>query len=589
MFDIETNAWIDNTRETDPKIVKSFHDKPIIPFLLGYYDGTNKHIFRGEDCMIDFLNFYLVHKNRGKLCFSHNGGKFDMLSMYQTIVDTPELYKKFSFKPIMQGSRIMSFKIKDDNGHYWEFRDSFSLLPQSLDYLCQSFKPDHIKLKRPEVPYYDDIKTWDKYCLNDCISLYEILKTFNNIIKDVNGSIGYTIASTSLATFRKKFLKQELETYHIYNNHFQKAYYGGRTEIFNMYARETDKPYYYYDINSLYPYVMRKYKYPVSKPKRVKYKSIDEIKGKCGIMDVSICSPSYMDVPILPYHREDGKLLFPLGKWRGLYEYSLIEKAIKYGYKIKIHYAWEFISDYLFKEFVDYFYTLKCNSEGAKKKIYKLILNSNYGKWGEKNDRKELITDPNAKLEGLLPYDTHFGYAIKEYKQHSAYHLPAISIRVTAQAQLTLYNLIEKILMKNGTIYYCDTDSVITDIRLDTSPDLGDIKLEYEFKKGIFLAPKTYILELYDKDKYGQDKKIKTKGFTKELKPYIQDFKIWERALISQDYTPFMEEKIRPASLNEIRIRHLQGFVTILQKKQIKSGYDKREINPDYSTKPWVI
>lgn len=589
VFDIETNAWLDETLDVDEKILNSYHDKPIIPFLLCYYDGSKNHVYDNNDCVKYFLKDFLVHKNRNKLCFSHNGGKFDMIALYQTFMKYPEFYEKFSCKPIMQGSRIMSFKIKDENKHSWEFRDSFSLLPRSLDYLCKSFKPDHIKLERPLTVYETDRENWIRYCLNDCYALYDILKQFNSIISDVRGNIGYTIASTSLATFRKRFLDIELNTYHNYNDFFRNAYYGGRTEIFNMHAKQYDGSYYVYDINSLYPFVMKNFEYPISKPIHTKYKDIDETFGKCGIADVRIITPPDLDIPILPYHRKDGKLLFPLGQWNGLYEYCLLEKAVKYGYDIKIKRAWEFTSTYLFKDFVDHFYGLKNNSSGAEKEIYKLILNSLYGKWGENPNRKELITDHDGSLEGLLPFDTKFGYVIREYKENSAYHLPAISIRVTAQAQLKLYSFIEKVKALGGTIYYCDTDSIITDVRLPTSHELGDIKLENEFMRGIFLAPKTYILELFDTDEYGNNKKIKTKGFTKQIKPHLNDFSLWEKALKYQDFTPFYEQKIRPASLNEIRIRHLQGFVTLVENKRIKTPYDKREVLGDFSTKPFTI
>ena len=487
----------------------------------------------------------------------------------------------------MQGSRIMSFKIYDQNRHKWEFRDSFSLLPRSLNYLCESFKPDHIKLERPQTEFNDSTRNeWIRYCRNDCLSLYEILQKFNNTINDIRGCVGYTIASTALKTFRKRFLDQELSTYHQFNQFFRKAYYGGRTEIFNMHAPDNGKTYYYYDVNSMYPYVMQKYKYPISRPQKMNYHNIEEINGKCGIMDVTVTAPPDLHIPLLPYHREDGKLLFPLGKWRAVYEYSLIEKAIKYGYHIKIHNAYEFDSDYLFKDYVEHFYSLKTQAEGAEKEIYKLLLNSLYGKWGELPKRKRLITDPDKSLEGTLPYDTHFGYAIQEYIQNSAHHLPATSIRVTAKAQILLYDFMEKIQRHGGTIYYCDTDSIITDIRIDTSKKLGDIDLELEFQEGIFLLPKTYILKTYDKDdRY----RIKTKGFTQQIKQHLGDMNIWKKALTDQDYSPFTEQRIRPASLNEIRIRHLKGFVTLLQQRSIKTTYDKRTINDDFTTKPLII
>jgi len=589
VFDIETNTWLDNTYNINEDIVQGYHDKPIKPFLLVYYDGKHAIPYQGKDCMYNFLKKYLVYGNRNRICFSHNGGKFDILALYECFREHLDEFQDYSYQPIMQGSRIMSFKIYDHNRHRWEFRDSFSLLPRSLSYLCQSFKPDHIKLERPSTVFENDPDTWIRYCKNDCISLYEILQKFNSIIEDIQGSIGYTIASTSLGTFRKKFLKNDLQTYFRYNDFFRRGYYGGRVEIFNMYARENGKPYYLYDVNSMYPYVMYSNEFPISRPRRMNYKHVEECFGRCGIMECEITTPDDLYIPILPYHREDKKLVFPLGHWKGVYEYSFIEEAYKYGYDIKILRSWEFDSEYLFKDFVDYFYTLKNNSSGAEKEIYKLVLNSLYGKWGELPKRKQIITDPDASFIGKYPYDTFFGYAIKEYEQYSAYHLPCISIRVTALAQVHLYRVMQKIMRMGGEIYYCDTDSIVTDIRLDTSQELGGLGLECTFKEGIFLLPKTYILHLYDMDKEGKDLKIKIKGFSQSLKDHVGDIQVWRKALIEQDYSMFIEKKVRPASLNEIRIRHLSGFVTLLENRRIINQYDKRSINDDYSTNPPVI
>lgn len=572
VFDIETSMW---------KNKPEYHNRYIEPFLLVFYDGEKTLHWTGKNCLIKFLKFYLTKKYRRKICFAHNGGKFDIIGLYQAFIEDKDLPMKYSFQPVMQGSRIMSFKIYDKNKNRWEFRDSYCLLPRSLDSLSKSFKPDHKKMKMPSKD--DNMTKWVKYCANDCYALYDILHIFNNIISDIRGCIGYTIASTSLKTFRKRFLNRELETYFQYNNHFRKAYYGGRTEIFNMYARPKKKEVYYlYDINSMYPFVMKYNLFPVSKPKKTNYYDIRDCIGKTGIIDVTVETLDGLDIPILPFHRDDGKLIFPLGKWRGLYEFSFIEKCLEYGYHFKIHNAWEFDDDYLFKGYIDHFYSLKNNSEGAEREIYKLLLNSLYGKFGEISKRRRLITDPDISLTGKLPYDDHFGYALQEYYQYSPYHLPVISIKITTLAQLHLYKLFEKIKDEGGTIYYCDTDSVVTDIRLNTSKEIGDISLQEEFKEGIFLLPKVYYLKTFEGNK------IKIKGFTEDLKTKVQDLNIWIKAL-QGDYTPFFEQKVRPASLNEIRIRHLKGFTTLLQNRNIITSYDKRKVLKDYNTIPITI
>jgi hypothetical protein len=237
----------------------------------------------------------------------------------------------------------------------------------------------------------------------------------------------------------------------------------------------------------------------------------------------------------------------------------------------------------VFNEFIHTLYDLRKQSTGAKQEILKLLLNSGYGKYAERPERHELITDPNISIEGLNMVDEVFGYMLKKYKKDAPHHLPAISIRVTALAQLKLYALIEQIQWLGGKIYYMDTDSIMTNIRLPTSKELGDIKLEGDWKKGVFLSQKSYITVPYE----GKPK-IVMKGFT-ELKNKLNTYEKWERLLKTGDFSKCVEHVVRPASLNEIRIRGLSGFVTLYQRRQLASIADKRSINPDFSTSPLYI
>lgn len=589
VFDIETNRWADQkdlVGLTEEQIKTRWHDAPIIPFLLCYHDAEKDLTFEGPDCCEQFLRQHLTHKNRGKTIFSHNGGKFDLIALYQSLVRDKRLSQKFFARPIMQGSRILILIINSmDKKNNWTFRDSFALLPSSLDYLSKSFKITHPKLPMPTKPYDEAKKEWATYCLTDCYALYDVLKDFNDIIIDIGGCVKSTIASTALATFRLKFQNMPFYTYFEYNEVFRNAYYGGRSEVITLLAPERNGPYYYYDVNSMYPSVMADNIFPISRPQSVRYTNLEQCTGKCGIMECDVYAPEdLLDIPILPYHSEEmKKLIFPLGRWSGFYEFSLIEKAIKYGYEITPHRIWEFEGEPVFHDFVNTLYDIRMKSEGAKQYIMKNLLNSAYGKYAERPERHELITDPNADITGLSMVDETFGYMLRTYVRNSPHHLPAISIRVTALAQLKLYSLIEQIQHLGGTIYYMDTDSIMTNVRLPTSMILGDIKLEYDWKRGVFLSQKSYII-----DPFEGPPKVVMKGFT-ELKKKMNTYEQWEELLLTEDFSKCFEHTVRPASLNEIRIRGLSGFVTLHQKRQLASIADKRLINPDFSTRPIIL
>jgi hypothetical protein len=588
VVDIETNRWLDDTYGMDPQDIQAWHNKPIQTFLLTFYDGKTTQHFDGKNAIRNFLKMYLRDRYRSYVTFAHNGGKFDFIALYHTLVNDPQLGKRYWIKPLLAHGRIIAFVVHDHKKHTWHFRDSYPLLLSSLARLSESFNPEHHKITMPTGSYNRNKDQWKNYCENDCLALYEIMKMFIKIIdEDVNGCVGYTAASTAMLTFRKRFLHQSIPTYYSYNNIFRNAYYGGRVEVFNMYAMETGTPYYYYDINSQYPWVMANHQFPISMPRSVKYRDASECKGRCGIMECDVITPDDLDIPILPYKDPiRNKLIFPLGHWHGWYDFSFIQKVLDYGYIIKPYRVYEFEADYLFKEYVEQFYKLKCETSGAFRNIMKILLNSLYGKFAEHEEQEELITDPNEDITGSYPYDEEFGYSIRTIKNLRPHQLVAIAARVTSLAQLKLYSYIETIQRLGGQIYYCDTDSIVTDIRIPTSKELGDVKLEHEIIEAVFLAPKAYCLHTYDKD---NEYKTIMKGFSPEFKDHItlQDFR---NALPPKNnFTPFQEKIVRPASFKQIHVRHLDGFVTMVETKSIESIYNKREILPDLKTRPWMI
>lgn len=595
VVDIETNRWLDYDELKDipyEKLKKKWHGKPLKPFLICWYDHVtkNERSFDGPECIKDFLTFYLVKKNRDKITYAHNGGGFDFNAIYQTLVSEP-CFSGFYPNIVHVNGGIMVLRIHDKNKHSWQFRDSMYLLKHSLERLCASFNPSVKKLTMPPYPYQKHRQAWQQYCMNDCKSLAEILTMFSDlIVHQIGGSMGMTSSSTAMRTFRHKFLHRELPTYFERNNFVRLGYYGGRTEVFNMDAPYRGEPYYLVDVNSMYPSVMHDNIFPVSIPKRVVYQDPWDCTGRCGMMECEVVAPKDLNIPLLPYRDEEnmGKLIFPLGHWKGVYEFSLIEKALELGYKIRPLRTLEFEGDYLFREYIDTIYPIKQNSTGALYEIAKVLQNGLYGKFGEHSERQVLITDPEADILGTfpVPYD-EMGYTTKTLVKYAAHHLPAIAVRVTALAQLKLYAGIEHIMNRGGTVYYTDTDSMVIDKKMNTSNRLGDWGMKTEMTRGVFFAPKAYCYE-YLKD--GELKiEQKLKGFSHDFTRTLT-FDDFHKALPPwNDYSSFEENSMHPSSFKEISTRHLNGFSTVVKTRTIQKGYDKRTANPDYSTVPLHI
>ena len=113
---------------------------------------------------------------------------------------------------------------------------------------------------------YNDIKkdVWNfkeeslSYLSKDLISLYQVLKKVNRaLFLDFNVKMTncLTVSKMSYEIFSKDYLSIDkpiplINTKAIYRD-IKLAYYGGNTEVYKPYGENL----YYYDVNSLYPYV----------------------------------------------------------------------------------------------------------------------------------------------------------------------------------------------------------------------------------------------------------------------------------------------------------------------------------------------
>lgn len=276
------------------------------------------------------------------------------------------------------------------------------------------------------------------------------------------------------------------ENCHDSTNLSREALFGGRVELFKPHS--DTRTVCWTDINSLYPSVMRR-KFPG--PLEDTGTDLKEY----GIADVTV-SVKETDLAVLPYRKEDGRILYPWGKFRGTWTVAELREAEKHGYKIcKVHQAYttdEYIIPY--GTFVDRLYKTRLASESdAEKLFFKLLMNNLYGRLGASGciGRSVWQTEKN-KYDGV-PYGDK---VLVEYQMplaeetnwsHAAY--------VTAYGRLELLKYLRKI--GTGKLIYCDTDSAIFDcpsrkIPFTTGDDLGQMKLVSWEKDCFCYAPKMY-------------------------------------------------------------------------------------------------
>jgi len=549
--------------------VTDIESRKWIEFLcIGYYDGNIYEYFLD---LTSYFNFLFSPKNKCSLIYAHFGGIFDFLFLLNYILHNTNIYKLKSIIP--RGSGILSFKVSVGKRTI-TFSDSSALLPFSLRSLAENFK---VETQKGVINYNRITKVTPKllsYMEDDHKALYQIMKRYESWPMVEKVGLKSTIASQALAIFRDEYeiedrklpvISPDIEIFS------RNAYKGGRTEIFRPYfnQKKGQSPLYYYDVNSLYPYVMKKNDYPTY----FDYYTCELETGKLGIYHLQIEVPKTLKIPILGIIHE-GKYIFPTGKIEGYWTTPEIKYAMKLGCKIlKINQGIIFKSgDKLFKNYVDKLYKIRENSnkKSVDNVLAKLLLNSLYGRFGLDREKETVVIDDGS--EGLIPYikfeikkNVFIRLAKKPIKIKS-FNNVAIAAFVTAYARIHMHKIYQKC---GNDLYYSDTDSIITTKKFPTSSKLGDLKLEKTIKKACFLLPKTYIIENDD------FKSVVMKGFDQKK---IQHFGV-------DDFFSGLEGDLRrlksnieekPARFKSALRKGKLLSMTEKSTKQIRSQYDKR-------------
>ena len=276
------------------------------------------------------------------------------------------------------------------------------------------------------------------------------------------------------------------ENCHDSTNESREALFGGRVELFKTSNDESEVC--YTDINSLYPFVMQN-EFPDS------LEDFGTTLAQHGVARVKIFQPK-TDLAVLPYRGEDGRILYPWGRFTGTWALPELRKAEKHGAKIeKVFQCWgtnETIKPY--GDFVRRLYKARINSQNeAEKLFFKLLMNNLYGRLGTTGTigRSVKQTEKN-KFDGV-PYgkkvlvNYQMPLSLETNWAHAAY--------VTAYGRIELFKYLK--IIGAEKLIYCDTDSAIFDCSTRQIPfsigmELGQMKLEGWETNCETFAPKMY-------------------------------------------------------------------------------------------------
>ncbi len=359
------------------------------------------------------------------------------------------------------------------------------------------------------------------YNIRDSEISYKALKFMFEGFYKLGASPKITVASTSISLFRNKYLKQNF-----YNHDEEtlkelfKAYYGGRTETF---IKGKIKDYNYYDVNSLYPTMMRK---PLPDPNTIRKNSINNINYIMkyeGIAHVRIHCPYNIQYPLLPV-RHNKKLIFPTGVFSGYYSNVELRRAIAEGYTILYIYRNIYFKKTVspLKDFSNDLYNQRLKYKKEKNPLellVKLLLNSCYGKFSQQFTNRDNIINgcmlTNKIINNATSLDkignTDFFRIVQDSKP-PVFCFPEWSLYITAYARLHLYDLI-----KESKPAYVDTDSIVCKREMKTGDQLGELKLEMTIKEGFIVRPKFYIFKDHKNNEYCKLKGVGTKVHYNEV------------------------------------------------------------------------
>jgi hypothetical protein len=488
------------------------------------------------------VNKICLNEGHKKITFMvHNLGKFDGSFLIKGLMYTVDYNLVETLIDNQHKFITISAPLKDVK---IVMRDSMRIFPVSLQELCEVFKVkgkfskynsefNKLYILKPGNPLH---KQFLNYAIQDSIALLQAMSKAQKLYFEKHKVDICSIVSTaslSLKIFRTKYLNLNIPVLNnTLDNFIRFSYYGGATDYYKKYGKDL----YYYDVNSLYPFVMLK-DMPY-KPLKW-YEDMSEIKLEdfFGFALARIECGNNVKLPVIPFKSRslDQRILYPRGLFTEVYFSEELKAAEKLGYKIKLLKGQSFSRAKMFNDYIEDFYLIKKESEdeSPERFIAKLHLNTLYGIFGKTRDiletkiinvkdlTKYLVTrivktivEVQLDLVILLLKNRRNTEALTNLKgeyfpsEISKNNFTIVKSNVAIASAVTAYARCEMIKYKcteGVNVYYSDTDSIVTDKPLPTSSEIGGLKNEMikhdaeQISEGYFIGVKEYALKIINK------------------------------------------------------------------------------------------
>ena len=454
---------------------------------------SDSNIVEDGDCIEDFIDWCIRHN--GSLIYFHNL-KFDGSFIMSYLLENGYPYED----KLNSHSKKGFTTLIGDMGEFYQMKinfapnkqviiyDSLKLIPLTVANIAKAFG---LPIQKESIDYtnYDITPEKISYVHNDVRIVAMALRYFRDA-GHTRMTIGSNAYHSFMDTYGNKALFPRLDKEFI--EYWRHAYRGGRTQVNPKYANKILENVKRYDINSMYPSIMADKPLPYGQPIEISkpggyrfelYEVLIHFKLKEGHLPTLLKNGSIFTKAGETYYTETE---FPITIKISNIDLDLVKKH----YDI---YLLRYIKCYGFKTYRYYFkpwvmehYTMKSKAEGGLRLVYKLTLNSLYGKFGSRPTGRNKI--PVLDEDGVL------GYKLSDEHDMGIYYLP-LAIAVTSWA----HKMIDDAICETGldNFVYCDTDSVHTlgDLpsEIIDNKELGKFKMEGIEEKAKYVRQKTYI------------------------------------------------------------------------------------------------
>jgi hypothetical protein len=333
-------------------------------------------------------------------------------------------------------------------------------------------------------------------CVRDATITYRFAKKLSEIYASLHVEPKTTLASTAYNLWESRFYGKRLEAApgEIVKC-AKEAYHGGRTEPFKI---GECRDVIVCDVSSMFPWAMLQNSFPLpSSPVRLS-RTIQAL----GVYRIR--AESDLSIPLLPYRGRAGTD-YPNGNFSGWYVGEELQRFVAMGGRCKIIEGYEFLEGVKpFDRYVKTLFRRKAVARGALRLVYKLLLNSLYGKFGQGGSR--VIITPLMRWEANgqpHEWDSHIWNGLVIYRSEAPpppWGNNIWAAIITARARVRLHQEMMRIRALGATVLYCDTDSIMYSGIDPIHPAKADAPGQFEtrgiYRRMIIEGKKEYGLEI---------------------------------------------------------------------------------------------